>query len=109
MASLPGLPTGLLNTTVSLRSYQGATAYGPSYGPTTTAKCYWEDGFRRITNAQGQEVTASALAIFKAGTSIAAGDELMLDGRRYEVAEVQTQRPGGSVHHIEAYLVSAAS
>src|SRR5690606_29298240 len=66
------IPPSLRRETVVVRRYLGSGAYGPVYDdPVTYAPpmrgVYVEPGFRRVTNARGEEVVASVTAFFDAG------------------------------------------
>ena len=95
-----------------MRPYLGQGAYGPIYGdPETFAPpergVYVEPGFRRVTNAQGEEVVASVTAFFDAGAEdIAPGSLVEWEGRMYKVVDVQPIRPFGRTNHVEIVLQS---
>lgn len=101
------ITSNLLNETVTVEEFDGHGAYGPVHGRTYEAQCYIEPGFRRVVDAKGAEVVASAMAIFEADCEIDVGDVVVWGGRRYEVVDVQKLRPGGATHHCEVYLKSA--
>mgnify|MGYP001579449852 CR=1 FL=1 len=102
-------PESEMHETVSVRAKSGSGAYGPVYGSSVDVACYIEPGFRRVTNAQGAEVVASAMLICPAGSAITTEDEVTYAGRVYEVIDAQTLRPDGIAHHMEVYLKSVAA
>lgn len=106
------IPPSLRRETVVVRHYLGQGAYGPIYGdPETFAPpergVYVEPGFRRVTNAQGEEVVASVTAFFDAGADdIMPGSLVEWQGRTYKVIDVQPIRPFGRTNHVEVVLQS---
>jgi len=66
---------------------------------------YVEPGFRRVTNAQGEEVVASATAFFDADADdIMPGSLVEWQGRTYKVIDAQPIRPFGRTSHVEVVL-----
>jgi len=106
------IPPSLRRETVVVRRYLGSGAYGPVYDdPVTYAPpmrgVYVEPGFRRVTNAQGEEVVASATAFFDADADdIMPGSLVEWQGRTYKVIDAQPIRPFGRTNHVEVVLQS---
>src|SRR5690606_4391852 len=104
------IPPSLRRETVVVRRYLGSGAYGPIYDdPVTYAPpkngVYVEPGFRRVTNAQGEEVVASVTAFFDAGADdITPGSLVEWEGRTYKVIDAQPIRPFGRTSHVEVVL-----
>ncbi|MCX5197225.1 hypothetical protein OOK31_25560 [Streptomyces sp. NBC_00249] len=53
------IPGWLLRHTVTIEPYLGDTAYGPKYGPPTSARAFVEEKIRTVRDKDGEEVTAS--------------------------------------------------
>ena len=106
------IPPSLRRETVVVRRYRGQGAYGPVYGPPEVFTppdrgVYVEPGFRRVTNAQGEEVVASVTAFFDADADdIMPGSLVEWQGRTYKVIDAQPIRPFGRTHHVEVVLQS---
>lgn len=93
--------------TISVEPRQGSSAYGPKFGAAVTYQARVEQVQRRVTNAQGEEVVASLLALVEPKASIHAGDRVTVNGGRYEVVSAEPLRCWKSVHHVECYLIGA--
>ena len=91
--------------TISVEPRQGSSAYGPKFGPAVTYQARVEQVQRRVTNAQGEEVVASLLALVEPKALLAAGDRVTVNGGRYEVVSAEPLRCWKSVHHVECYLI----
>lgn len=106
------IPPSLRRETVAVRRYLGQGAYGPVYGPPEVFTppdrgVYIEPGFRRVTNAQGEEVVASVTVFFDASAEgITPGSLVEWQGRTYKVIDVQPIRPFGRTNHVEVVLQS---
>lgn len=106
------IPPSLRRETVAVRRYLGQGAYGPMYGPpevftTPDRGVYVEPGFRRVTNAQGEEVVASATAFFDADADdIMPGSLVEWQGRTYKVIDIHPIRIFGRTNHVEVVLQS---
>jgi len=106
------IPRSLRRETVVVWRYLGSGAYGPIYDdPVTYAPpmrgVYVEPGFRRVTNAQGEEVVASVTAFFDADAEdITPGSLAIWQERTYRVIDVQPLRPFGRTNHVEVVLGS---
>ena len=106
------IPRSLRRETVVIRRYLGSGAYGPVYGDAETygppmRGVYVEPGFRRVTNAQGEEVVASVTAVFgPEAESVPPGSLVVWQGRTYRAIDVQPKRPGARTHHVEMVLQS---
>src|SRR5690606_21035561 len=106
------IPPSLRRETVVVRRYLGSGAYGPVYGdPERFAPplrgVYVEPGFRRVTNAQGEEVVASVTVFFDVSAEgIMPGSLVEWQGRTYKVIDVQPIRPFGRTNHVEVVLQS---
>lgn len=93
---------------IQIRPYQGNNSYGEIYGDPVPVCAYVEPGFRRVTNANGEERIASALLMLPAGTVVKAEDLVTWQERHYVVIDDQPMRPKGSTTHIEVMLQSKA-
>ena len=106
------IPPSLRRETVAVRRYLGQGAYGPVYGAPAVFTppergVYVEPGFRRVVNAQGEEVVASVTAFFDAGADdITPGTLAEWQGRTYKVIDAQPIRPFGRTNHVEVVLQS---
>ena len=106
------IPPSLRRETVVVRRYLGSGAYGPVYGDAETygppmRGVYVEPGFRRVTNAQGEEVVASVTVFFDADADdIMPGSLVEWEGRTYKVIDAQPIRPFGRTSHVEVVLQS---
>ena len=105
------IPLGLLDQVATVHHF--ASVRGPKGFPqrtetgTDTYRCRLdqrstvEDGIRRDT------VTTLKLLILPAGAVVELGDEVTVDGRRYEVeGDPNRLRAFGREHHVEASLRS---
>lgn len=106
------IPASLMQETVVVEPFSGASAYGPVYGdavtydPSAGTGCYVEPGFKRVVDRQGKEVISSALVIAPASPTMSPQDRVTWNGGTYQVIDAQPMRPGGAVHHQEVYLQS---
>ena len=100
-------PASEMRETVSIKARSGSGAYGPIFGSAYTELWYCEPGFKRIADAKGNEVVSSLFALAPKSSTIAVGDEVTWEARRYEVIDAQPMRPRGIVSHVEVYLKSA--
>jgi len=106
------IPPSLRRETVVVHRYLGSGAYGPIYDdPVTYAPpksgVYVEPGFRKVTNAQGEEVVASATAFFgPEAEDITPGSLAVWQGRTYRVIDAQPLRLFGRTNHVEVVLQS---
>jgi len=94
----------LLKESVEVKPVGGVNAYGPFFGTPYTELCWAQRGFKRITNAQGQEIVVTLLLFFAPTTNAKTiGDEITYDSRRYEAVEVLPITVRGVLHHYEVY------
>lgn len=95
-----------LRDKIEVRRKSGNGTYGAIYSGIEIVPCLMEQGFRRITDAQGREVISSAFLFVMAGANVTIGDKIISEtGQYYEVIQVQPQRE----HHTEVYLTSIGS
>lgn len=98
-----------MRETIAVKHATGYNAKGKVYGTASSINAYCESGFKRITNTNGEDVTASLFMICPANSSIAIGDEVVWQSQRYEVVAVESIRPFGTTHHLEVYAKSAGA
>jgi hypothetical protein len=100
------LPGYLLRDAVTIRSKGGSSAYGPVLGNEVSENWQLQPGFKKVTNARGEEEVASLDGIGPADSIAKPGDSLIYGGRFYEFIDVQAVRMDGAVHHVEGALRS---
>jgi plastocyanin len=97
-----------MRETITITPRAGQSAFGPTFGSSTTSAAYLEPTSKRFLDAKGQEMAATLWGCLPAGSTIEVGDTVTWDSRRYEVIGVDVLRDMGRTHHIEIYLKSSA-
>lgn len=97
------------NTTITIKRYLGTSGAGsPVFSVQSDVKAYVEQGFKRVTNQNGEEVVSSAFMILSPKISIAACDFVSIETQNYTVIDVQPVRIFNRIDHLEIYLQSVA-
>jgi hypothetical protein len=101
------LPRSMLKDRITIHPKLGNTGLGgAAYGSSFDEKCIVEPGYKKITDAKGAEVIASAFCILEADSMMKVGNKIEWTGKWYEAVDVQAIRINGQTHHIEAYFKS---
>jgi len=100
------IPKALLRERLVIRPYLGTGAYGPVWGDPQEVQGHVEPGFRVVTDRQGNEVVASAVAFILPGVEVGPESLVTWDGQDYEVIDAQPMRAWGKTRHIELTLRS---
>lgn len=101
------IPKRLLTDTIEVFAHTGRGFSGPIYsGVPAVAKARVELGYRKITDANGQDVVIDGTVFVHPSDSISIGDKVTYDTQNYSVVAVQPMSVGSSVHHCEAAIKS---
>ena len=101
-------PDDAMFDTLTIRPFQGQSAYGPLYGNEYDVPCCLDRSFKVITDSTGQIVTASLSGIFRAECTIKANDLAISGSQQYRAVMVNPQSLAGVVNHVEIDFVSVA-
>lgn len=104
MGGLPGLA---FQHTITVEPYEGASAYGPRYGPATQVACFLDAQTRAVRGPDGTQVTSSSTALAPLDTAAPALSRVTLPDGRTTTVIAALRRDGGSLpvpSHLEIQL-----
>jgi hypothetical protein len=100
------IPTAIMTDTITIKSSTGDTAYGPIWTTQNNVKCYFEAGFKHVSNAHGEEIVASAFCIISPSIVVGIGDFVSHGKDDYQIILVQKYTVAGVSNHQEITLES---
>lgn len=100
------LPRFLLQHSVSVEAYLGATGRGPTYGAAATVKCFKQNVQKLIRTPSEGQVLSTATLYVNPDVNIPLFSRVTLDGRTATVLTVKILDGGGFRvnDHLEVYL-----
>jgi hypothetical protein len=102
------IPLPLLQHSVIVEPYLGASAYGPRYGPAVTVRCLLDQQTRMVRATDGTQVTSSSTLRCLLATVAPAQSRVTLPGGRVTSVIAALPRDGGALpvaSHLELQLV----
>lgn len=82
------VPTSLLPDVDTIEAYEGSSAFGPTYADPVEVRARFEGRRRAVRTSAGVDVIASAVAIVRPDTVVAAEARYTHDGNEYTVLDV---------------------
>jgi len=82
------VPTSLLRSRITIRSKSGEGPTGPVWDTTEGVPARVEGKRRQIRRPDGTDIVCSATVTVRPDVAVALGDEVVHDGRTYEVQDV---------------------
>lgn len=92
MGHIPGF---LLRHTVLVAPYEGQGAYGETYGPERTVRCFIDDTRRLVRNTNGDETVSETTVLCRLGEDIPPESRVTVNGRVTTVIAVSRMDGGG--------------
>lgn len=102
------IPTQIMTDTIGIKRLAGNGAYGPIFDVQADIQCYFEQGFKKVVNANGEEIIASGFAIIAPSVCVGIGDFVIHDDQNYTVVDVQKLKVLDALHHQELVLQSVS-
>ena len=91
------LPAFLQQDSITIESYLGDGAYGPTYGPPEVIKCFLDDGRKFVRDSNGEQVVSETTVYIDLinanalGTPITAYSRVDIGTRKTTVLAVKIQ------------------
>lgn len=75
-----------------------------SFGSGSTVKCRFQERYKLIEDANGEQIETDASAWFKKDTTIDKHDKITYRSKDWEVVQVFNRQGREDIHHIQVFL-----